>query len=667
MLIQHLSASGYNTADACEMKWFIANVLKWRLPSPWKATDIGTIVHSVLEVLANAKMTKQAGKGRFEDPVIGTVTFSKLFDADYLEKIIEKVYYDFTANPEKPTKHDWNSDDLKMCKKHVQKVLDYNDGNYNPLNCNIVGSEIEFVPTLDYEWAKYRHEFDGRIIEGNLQLRGFIDLVVEVDSNTYEIRDWKGLPVETKIPTIDGWKTMGELLVGDIVFDQDGNQTNVIGKSIASEKPCYKITFDDTTEVICDSEHLWKLDNGTVLPVTELKIKDKINVTKPIVCSKVQLPIDPYVLGIWLGDGRNANGEISNTDNFIFEEIERRGYSLGDNINKKGTCPSKTVYGLMTELKKLELLHNKHIPSIYFRASIEQRLDLLRGLMDSDGNVNSVRKQAVFTNCNKKLSDDTKTLILSLGQRVNQSHIIAHGFGLDVDAYPLHFKPIDINPFLLPRKADKIKSDWGYGRCKKRQIRKIELIENKITQCIMVDSPSHTYLCTENFIPTHNTGKTRKDFNTGKMKEYDDLVDDIQLRMYHYAATLLFPAIENILVTIFYIQAGGPFTISYCKDDIPKTLDMIKTKFEKIKAIGVPQKNVTWQCRKSCEYGLNTFEGTEIPVLKSTKKTHCCGSGDPHKICSQVDYVMQHRSMDSVIKNLSKPSSSLLATPEELE
>jgi hypothetical protein len=343
MIIQHLSASGYNTVDHCQMKWFIGSVLKWRFPSPWKATDIGTICHTILEVLANAKLHKQNGKGRYEDEQIGTVTYSKLFDDSYLEKIIEKCYY---KHLEIATQHDWNEKDLKTVKKHINTAITYNDGHYNPLNLDIVGSEIEFNPVINEEWAKYSYELDGRKIEGKLALRGFIDLVVKVDDSTYEVVDWKS--------------------------------------------------------------------------------------------------------------------------------------------------------------------------------------------------------------------------------------------------------------------------------------------------------------------------GSRNDFNTGKLKEYDDLVDDIQLRMYHYAVTLLYPDIENVLVTIYYIKAGGPFTICYSKDDIPKTLDMIKTKFEKVRDTPIPSKNVTWQCRKSCEYGMNSFEGTEIPVITSNKKTHCCNKGESHKICSQVDYILQHRSMDSVIKNLSKPSSTLL-------
>jgi len=345
-----MSASGYSTVSHCEMAWFIGSVLKWRLPSPWKATDIGTITHSVLELLANAKLTKQGGKARFDDPVIGVVTFSKLFEADYLEKIIEKIYYDHCT---KSTHHDWDASDLKKVKKYIKTLMEHQNGAYNPLLQEIVGAEIEFNPTIDEPWAKYSYEFDGKKIEGNLALRGFIDIVTKVDSDTIEICDYK-------------------------------------------------------------------------------------------------------------------------------------------------------------------------------------------------------------------------------------------------------------------------------------------------------------------------TGQ-RKDFHSGKVKDYDALFNDIQLRMYYYAATLLYPTIPNVLVTIYYIKDGGPFTISYGPEDIPETLRMIQEKFEKVRDKIKPDKNTGFHCRKFCEFGLNTFEGTNVPVLKSATNTHCGKKGEPHKICSQVEYIMEHRTMDSVIKNMSKPSSTLLKLEETPE
>src|SRR5690606_32585400 len=119
------------------------------------------------------------------------------------------------------------------------------------------------------------------------------------------------LPIDTLIPTTSGWKTMSKLTTEDILFDIDGNTTNIIQKSKAQYKDCYKIEFDDKTEVICDCDHLWLLDNQKTVQVTNLNINDKINLPKPINIDSINLPIDPYILGIWLGDGRNRSAEIT--------------------------------------------------------------------------------------------------------------------------------------------------------------------------------------------------------------------------------------------------------------------------------------------------------------------------------------------------------------------
>src|SRR5690606_34355557 len=101
------------------------------------------------------------------------------------------------------------------------------------------------------------------------------------------------------------------------------------------------------------------------------------------------------------------------------------------------------------------------------------------------------------------------------------------------------------------------------GESNKRRIVKIEKLEDKkCTQCIMVDSPSNTYLCTRNMIPTHNTGR-RLNWATGEEKTHEKLKDDPQLRIYHYAVSHLYPDIENIYITINFINDGGAFTICF--------------------------------------------------------------------------------------------------------
>ena len=585
-----------------------------------KKADQGTIVHKVMEILANCKQTMQdtndddffSGEHiyKFNDEHIGMVEWS---NEDFLKPTalsndevtainktrINKYKYKHDAKIPYGTVHygvemveaiferaydyysgdDWAPVDKKDCRNWTWMALEYKDGIFDPRKRQIHAAEPRFDFIIDKPWANFEWELpSGEKISGNLGIKGTIDLITRLDGGILEIVDWKGLPLNTPLPTPHGWTTMGDVKVGDMVFDEDGKQTKVIGKSQIKTKSCYKITFDDTTEAICDDEHLWKLDTGIVYPIQKLCKGDKISVAGPLDINDVDLPIDPYVLGIWLGDGRNRNSEICGIDQFI------------------------------SELRKLNLLHNKHIPSIYLRSSYAQRLDLLRGLMDSDGSVNKVRKQCVFTNCNKKLSQDTKELLLSLGQRPLLSHVLNKQFEHDIDVYPVSFRPININPFLLPRKSASVDKAWGSGQSHYRRIVKIGPIESQETQCISVDSASHTYLCTQNMIPTHNTGQ-RIDWGCktkDNEKTYAKLCQDFQLMLYYYAAKRLYPDVEQIIVSIFYVRDGGPFTMCLDEQAIIEVENRLRKRFQEIAACRLPAMQDATQrdfrCTRICDY-----------------------------------------------------------------
>ena len=126
----------------------------------------------------------------------------------------------------------------------------------------------------------------------------------------------------------------------------------------------------------------------------------KIYNPKPIVVKKNNLPLDPYILGAWLGDGAAACGSLTqSSDSKIWEEISRRGYTFGKNhvhYPKRVGTDSRTIFNIRGILNKLNLLNNKHIPQEYLFASYEDRLDLLRGLMDTDGSYNKLRKRYVM-------------------------------------------------------------------------------------------------------------------------------------------------------------------------------------------------------------------------------------------------------------------------------
>lgn len=336
--------------------------------------------------------------------------------------------------------------------------------------------------------------------------------------------DYKGLALDTAIPTPTGWTTMRALQSGDRVLGSDGRSCAVTAKSEVRWRTCYRIRFDDGSTVICDDEHLWATHTtapGNRGQVFAVRTTDEIRRTmrkygqcqhRVPVAAALDLPpaellIDPYVLGCWLGDGTRTSGRISKPDGELFDLIAARGYRIGPpppSTVRRG-CPTRTIYGLATQLRELDLLGHKLIPDVYLRASVTQRRDLLRGLMDTDGSWNSTRGQAVFTTIDKAFAEQVRELALSLGQRAIVSGYAAHGYGKDLTAYRVTFRPLaGLNPFLLSRKAHQVQARSG-RRSRQRIVTAVEPVPVVPTQCITVDSPDSTYLCTEAMIPTHNT------------------------------------------------------------------------------------------------------------------------------------------------------------------
>jgi hypothetical protein len=419
--------------------------------------------------------------------------------------------------------------------------------------------------------------------------RGIVDIGV-VGSETAYLLDWKGLALDTELPTPSGWTTMRDVKVGDVLFGADGRPCSVVGKSDVHYRDCYRLTFDDTTTVVCDDEHLWEV-NGEVLPTAEIaksliRYGQKwraVRLAAPLETCAVDLPIHPYVLGLWLGDGKHTSGEICKPDEFVWEKVRSLGYELSSDASSGGRTRAHTVYGIRGHLGDLGVLRNKHIPAAYLRASVAQRVELLRGLMDSDGNANPTRKQAVFTTCSKQLSDDVIELLCSLGQRPLQSSTRQSGFGKVVTAYPISFRPQNgLNPFSLPRKAERILPTWGRGHSFRRVIVSAERIPTVPTQCIAVDSPDHTYLCTKKMLVTHNTGKRK--------------VDSDQLKLFAAMAFAHYPWVEKVVTGFIWLKEGKFDKESFTREQVP---DIWNEFLPRVKRVELAYEQDKWPAKPS--------------------------------------------------------------------
>jgi predicted phage terminase large subunit-like protein len=336
-----------------------------------------------------------------------------------------------------------------------------------------------------------------------------------------------------KIPTTSGFKSMADLRVGDFVFGPDGKPTEILGKSeVFKGRDLYRVWTDDGAYLDVDGEHLWtvRLDRkykkyldytteqlwrrqqGEVLRTKrsgEVEfIKDKraknprlprLPDVLPVEYEEKPLLIDPYVLGVWLGDGNSSSGVITCHDDdavYMRAEIERRYYKTTDQATKF----TFGVLALQAQLKQLGLHKNKHIPREYLEASHDQRRDLLKGLMDTDGNV-SKEGQCFFAQSDREFIDQVAELIRSMGIKANilesEAKIGDKSYG---KTWKISFYANDV--FNLPRKEKRtLKGERKFGRYIK--IENLDKTGN--TQCIKVDREDGLFLAGEGYICTHNT------------------------------------------------------------------------------------------------------------------------------------------------------------------
>ena len=447
--------------------------------------------------------------------------------------------------------------------------------------------------------------------DGILRLAGQIDLLVK-NGNEIIIVDYKGLPLDTEILTINGWSTIGNVKEGDTIFDGDGNPTKILHKSTIHNNPCYKITFDNGDSIISDIDHRWEIAfkkqskkipyNKVVMTTKEIfdymQSYDRNSYTipkilnpNPINTSKKDLLIDPYLLGVWLGDGSKDCGIITQSSKSkLWEELKRRGFDIGENAqhnpDREGT-EMRTVYGLRTLLGKLNLLKNKHIPDDYYTASIEQRLDLLRGLMDTDGYYHPKRKRFVMSTGQEWQRDDIVKLLGTLGIKSTVFEVTKKFNGKSFIAWDICFSTNGLNPFLIRNQEiefpEKDKNSF-------RNITKIELTETVPTQCLEVDSPLHTFLVTDKCIITHNTNKEIKQHSgfdsktksTAKMKYPLNNLEDcnfihytLQLSTYAWMIQKLNPEfIIKDLILVHFDHQGNQniYHLDYLKKDVEKML-----------------------------------------------------------------------------------------------
>lgn len=336
---------------------------------------------------------------------------------------------------------------------------------------------------------------------------------------------YKMLRVDEPIPTPSGWMRHGDLMPGHWVFGPDGKPCRVIARTqVFTDGPAYEIVFDDGSTMQAGADHLWTVErktrrrikgtaNGRVyresvtLSTKEIAGHDHsaderiaIPVNAPLDMPAAILPIAPYTLGAWLGDGHSADGRITCGDAELFEAVRDEGYRLGESTTAAG-AETRTVYGLRPILRALGLIGDKSadLPMDYLRGSVAQRLELLRGLMDTDGHCNT-RGTATFTNKTEAVARLAYDLATGLGFKPQmRAYDAAHGrfWQVSFQAYQA------MNPFRIPRKAQRAKP--GARPNPRRYIVSVRRVPPSPMSCIQVDRPDGLYLAGRQMVTTHNS------------------------------------------------------------------------------------------------------------------------------------------------------------------
>ena len=398
------------------------------------------------------------------------------------------------------------------------------------------GRDNQLAPAGDDNWTTWLRlcgRGEGKTRSGSEHVRdrverlgyGRICLLGQGEDDVREVMiEGEALWTETPIATPDGWTTMGALKVGDRIYAGDGAVTTVIAATpIWENRPCYRLKADGAADVIADARHLW-LTRSRAERRSRCNVRESVRSTEAMADQvtrrrddlyefeiplqgvleggEIDLPIPPYTLGAWLGDG-DTRGHGTFTchpnDAAIIERIREDGFNVLERVGSYAWG----IRGLRVKLRTAGLLDGKRIPATYLRAAAGHRLELLRGLMDTDGYV-SLRGQCSFDNTNLPLVEQVRELLLTLGykpgaiqrkdNRNGHKTLYRLTFSCPQGAPP---------PFHLPRKVKRCRSA---KRASGRLIREIIRVSSVPVRCIQVDHPSATFLAGEDMVVTHNSG-----------------------------------------------------------------------------------------------------------------------------------------------------------------
>lgn len=380
----------------------------------------------------------------------------------------------------------------------------------------------------------------------------------------------KAIPNDTKIPTLNGWKTVGEIIEGDYLFDRKGNPTKVLKVFPQPKKlQVWEVTLKDGRKIECCEDHLWtywyKAHRGWAQRTETTKelleranrtngfqekqggYKYKLPMNEAVQYLEKDLSIPPYSMGALLGDGSlrydktnkalTVSSDTPEIPNKIAKElnltaVKNSNYNYSYSFKKnKGDSHNYWVEEIFANYPELwnAKSEDKFIPGEYLQGSIEQRVELFKGLMDTDGSIDN-KGRLSFTTVSPFLRDNFIELCYSLGFTTSYSIDKREEKYTTGECYNIHIQaPKNMKPklFSLQRKV-KIATD--YANSIKREERKDTLpiagIEptNRFSDmtCFLVDNEEHLFQVGD-FIVTHNTRAMMANACVSAMSSYYDL------------------------------------------------------------------------------------------------------------------------------------------------
>ena len=356
----------------------------------------------------------------------------------------------------------------------------------------------------------------------------------------------KSLPNSEPVLTPNGWVKMGDIKLGDKIIGSDGNEQYVIGVYPQGVRSIYKVEFTDDTFVNCDEEHLWSV-NTLNMRTAKTRVKGesvykpnygykvvktsdmmssikkngrynyRLPVVSPINFNEKEVLINPYLLGLLLGDGSicESGVRISTKDDELFDNIsylnEHSSFNEYFRTETKSIKSINLKSGIKQRLNEYGLLNkksnNKFIPKDYLYNSVKNRVSLLQGLMDTDGYVNK-NSTVQFTTISEQLCNDVRELVLSLGGTVKINtkvpKYVYNGVKKEGQlAYTITMSfANDIVPFKLLRKVSKYYKRKKY--LEQKYVKAITYSHNEEATCIKVSNPDELFV-TRDYVLTHNT------------------------------------------------------------------------------------------------------------------------------------------------------------------